>query len=78
MGRLTWCTDHHECVIDGVFIQPEQVRSLAERIEQTRPRPATLEVVRWGRPGVITMKTADLLDAAAQLERLEGKVTDDY
>lgn len=75
---LAWVKDHHECVVDGVFIQPEQVLSLAERIRAMRPRPMQLDVVRWGRPGVIAMRTASLLQAAEQLERLEGKVTDDY
>lgn len=75
---LSWMKDHHEAIVDGVFMQPEQVRAEAQKVLALPERPAVVLIKRWDRPGVCPVRTELLLRSARTLEKLEGKPTDDY
>lgn len=84
---MTWMKDHHECVVDGAFIRPEQVLALADglrALQAAGEKPLVLQVQRWEgrapgllRPGLVTVSAASLLKAADRLKKLEGTPTDD-
>lgn len=67
---MTWCSDHWEMIVDGCYIQPEQVSAVAERLKKRKRLPEMITVNRWGRPAVV-VSSAGLLLAADQLDRLQ-------